>query len=98
VATQIVPAPVRAEDQGLTLADRLAHEAASHVTEAALAAGYLRNHARHGEHDAWLTHGRPLAARLGLDGDAWSQRQQLPSMARTVLAAAGQLHLIEAGS
>jgi hypothetical protein len=31
VATQIVPAPERADHQGMTLADRLAHEAASHV-------------------------------------------------------------------
>jgi hypothetical protein len=95
VATQIVPAPVRADDKGLSLADRLAHEAASHGTVVALAAGYLRNIARHGEYDAWLTHGRPLADRLGLAGDHWTRRQQLPSVAREILAAAGQLHLIE---
>ncbi|WP_240981032.1 MULTISPECIES: hypothetical protein [unclassified Streptomyces] len=31
MATQIVPAPERADHQGMTLADRLAHEAASFV-------------------------------------------------------------------
>jgi hypothetical protein len=31
VATQIVPAPERADHQGQSLADRLAHEAASYV-------------------------------------------------------------------
>jgi hypothetical protein len=61
-----------------------------------LAAGYLRNRARHGERDAWLTYGRPLAARLGLTGDAHAQRQQLPAAANAVLAAVDQMNLIEA--
>jgi hypothetical protein len=51
-----------------------------------LATGYLRNHTRHGEHDAWLTHGRTLATRLGLTGDNWQQRQQLPNAARRITA------------
>jgi hypothetical protein len=52
-----------------------------------LAAGYLRNRARHGEYDAWLTHGRLLADRLGLAGDDWARRQELPAEARRIVAA-----------
>jgi hypothetical protein len=51
-----------------------------------LASGYLRNRARHGERDAWLTYGRSLADRLGLTGDDWALRQQLPAVARRIVA------------
>ncbi|MEU6365737.1 hypothetical protein ABZ876_08270 [Streptomyces sp. NPDC046931] len=60
-----------------------------------LATGYLRTSARYGEYEAWLTHGRLLADRLGLAGDAHAKRQQLPGAARAVAAVVDQMHLGE---
>jgi hypothetical protein len=85
-----------AEFDSLALAQDVMAEALDLLTAAAsLATGYLRNFDRHGEYDAWLTNGRLLATRLGLTGDTYAQRQQLPAAARSVLAAVGQLHLVE---
>lgn len=50
-----------------------------------LAAGYLRGHARHGNHDAWLTHGSTLARHFNLTGDTWEQRQQMPALAQQII-------------
>lgn len=83
-----------AEFDSLALAQDVMAASQEMLTAAAsLATGYLRNFDRHGEYDAWLTHGRPLAACLGLAGDTYLQRQQLPAAARSVLAAADRLHL-----
>lgn len=46
-----------------------------------LAQGYLRGYRRHGERDAWLTHGRALAKHLGLTGETYDLRQQVLGLA-----------------
>ena len=60
-----------------------------------LAWGYLRNRARHGEYDAWLTYGRQLASHVGLTGDAYAQRQQMTAAARAIVAVIGQMETSE---
>jgi hypothetical protein len=95
VATQIVPAPVRAEDRGLSLADRLAHQAASHVrvtpevqravTRYVVAFARAEELLQIGDVRDWT----PAEFRALTDARA------VMAESNSLLAAAGQLHLIE---
>ncbi|MFD4596763.1 hypothetical protein ACFWPQ_01895 [Streptomyces sp. NPDC058464] len=96
MATEIVPAPARAENQGMSLADRLAHEAGSYVRRAPLplavvraVAQYEAATARYDELDA-----RPASDLSSAEFDAFQGAQQTIAEAFGVLAAHGRLDLI----
>ncbi|NUP18387.1 MAG: hypothetical protein HOZ81_20345 [Streptomyces sp.] len=63
MATQIVPAPQRANDQGMSLADVAAHEAASHVVAWRTRENFLRGLVLDG--DIRTAGGQQLASQSG---------------------------------
>ncbi|MFG3046275.1 hypothetical protein ACGFZR_15265 [Streptomyces sp. NPDC048241] len=96
MASNILSAPQCADRQGLTLADRLAHEAASHVRVNPVVA---REVTRFEVASARYTQLAAMDARriTPAEFDALATARQTMAIARATLAAAGQLHLIEAG-
>jgi hypothetical protein len=96
VATQIVPAPVRADDKALSLADRLTHEAASHIR---VTPEVQRAVARHRVASAAIATVSQVVAERDLtdiEASDFEYVQDVMREARATIAAAGQLHLIEA--
>lgn len=94
MATPIVPAPVRADHQAQSLADRLAHEASSYVRRTPEVQRAVTRYevaaARYEELSA-----RDARTFTGAEFDSLVLAQDVMSESRAILAAADQLHLIE---
>ncbi len=91
---QLSGAPSRADRQGMTLADRLAHEAGSYVRTTPEVQRAVTRYEVAAERYRELTSlDRPMT---GAEFDSLALAQDKMAEARATLAAAGQLHLIEA--